>query len=86
MHRIRASLAVGLNCPVSMELMVLRDTPTILASSPWDSFFSLRASFRRFFKMSASSMAHPFAAEDNPIRYTAIAIAVAALQSTARKI
>ena len=28
MHKIRASLAVGLNCPVSMELMVCLDTPT----------------------------------------------------------
>ncbi len=28
MQRISASLAVGLNCPVSMELMVLRDTPS----------------------------------------------------------
>lgn len=27
MHRIRASFAVGLNCPVSMELIVFLDTP-----------------------------------------------------------
>ena len=34
MHKINASLAVGLNCPVSMELMVLWDTPTVSASCP----------------------------------------------------
>lgn len=27
MQRTSASLAVGLNCPVSMELIVFRDTP-----------------------------------------------------------
>ena len=40
MHKISASLAVGLNCPVSMELMVFRDTPTSSASWVWDSPFS----------------------------------------------
>lgn len=55
MLRTRASLAVGLNCPVSIELMVWRDTPTSLASSPWDRFFSARAIFSRFFKISWSS-------------------------------
>ena len=37
MQSIRASLAVGLNCPVSIELMVWRDTPTSFASSPCES-------------------------------------------------
>ena len=31
-QRIRANFAVGLNCPVSIELMVFLDTPTISAS------------------------------------------------------
>ena len=30
MQRIRANFAVGLNCPVSIELIVFLDTPTIL--------------------------------------------------------
>lgn len=33
MHKIRVSLAVGLNYPVSMELIVLPDTPTIFAKA-----------------------------------------------------
>ena len=32
-HNSNANLAVGLNCPVSMELIVFRDTPTNFASS-----------------------------------------------------
>ena len=44
MQRISASLAVGLNWPVSMELMVLRETPTSSASAACDNFFSARAS------------------------------------------
>lgn len=52
MHRISASFAVGLNCPVSMELIVLRDTPTISASCPCDSFCSALASFSRFLSIS----------------------------------
>ena len=39
MHRISASFAGGLNGPVSMELMVLRDTPTISASACWEIAF-----------------------------------------------
>lgn len=46
-----ASLAVGLNCPVSIELIVLRDTPTISASCVCDNFNSVRASFSRFFNI-----------------------------------
>ena len=52
MHNISASLAVGLNCPVSMELMVFRDTPTSSASWVWDSPFYARATFNRFFRIS----------------------------------
>ena len=51
-----ASFAVGQYCPVSMELMVLRETPTKAASSPCDKCFSARASLRRFFKMSFPSI------------------------------
>ncbi len=47
-HKMRASLAVGLNCPVSIELIVFRDTPTISASWVCDIFSSARASLRRF--------------------------------------
>ena len=31
-HKINANFAVGLNCPVSIELMVFLETPTISAS------------------------------------------------------
>ena len=41
----------GLNCPVSMELMVFRDTPTSSASWVWERFFSARATFSRFFRI-----------------------------------
>ena len=34
-----ANLAVGLNCPVSIELIVFRETPTISASCDCESFF-----------------------------------------------
>ncbi len=54
MHRINASFAVGLNWPVSMELMVLRETPTSWARADWESFFSFRISFKRFFKINSS--------------------------------
>ena len=54
MQRISASFAVGQNCPVSMELMVLRDTPTIFAKSDWDKSFSARATFSLFFSIKSS--------------------------------
>ena len=54
MQRINASFAVGLNCPVSMELMVFRDTPTISASCACERFFSERASFSLFCSFSSS--------------------------------
>ena len=46
---MRASLAVGLNCPVSIKLIVFRDTPTISASWFCDIFRSVRASLRRYY-------------------------------------
>ena len=47
MHKIRVSLAMGLNCPVSMELIVLTDTLTIFAkaSSLFIKVSSLSAKF-----------------------------------------
>ena len=48
------AFAVGLNCPVSMELIVLRDTPTISASCCCDKPFSLRHSLRLFFNINFS--------------------------------
>ena len=39
MHRTSANFAVGLNWPVSIELMVFLDTPTISASCVWESPF-----------------------------------------------
>ena len=59
MHKINASFAVGLNCPVSIELMVFLDTPTISASCCWDMFFSRRIVFKLFFNTSLSSIAYP---------------------------
>ena len=47
MQRMSASLAVGLNWPVSIELIVFRETPTSSASCDWERPFSQRASFRR---------------------------------------
>ena len=40
-----------MNCPVSIELIVLRETPTISANSVCDNFFSFRTSFNLFFKI-----------------------------------
>ena len=54
MHRTSASFAVGLNCPVSIELIVFRDTPTISASCACDSPFSERISLSLFFSISLS--------------------------------
>ena len=58
MQITKASLAVGQNCPVSIELMVFLDTPTILASSSCDRSSSLRYSFNLFFNTSESSISH----------------------------
>ena len=49
-----ASLAVGLNCPVSIELIVFRDTPTISANADCESFCSARIFFFFFFKIKLS--------------------------------
>lgn len=57
MQRINASFAVGLNCPVSIELIVFRETPTISASWFCESPFSNLTSFKWFFKINLSSMA-----------------------------
>ena len=51
MHKISANLAVGLNCPVSIELIVFRDTPTISANADWESFCSALIFFKLFFKI-----------------------------------
>ena len=59
MHSTRASFAVGLNCPVSMELMVFRDTPTSSASWVWESPRSALATLSRFFKISWPSILSP---------------------------
>ena len=59
MHRISASFAVGENCPVSIELIVFRDTPTSSARADCDSPRSCRASFSPFRKISLSSMRSP---------------------------
>ena len=47
MQRTRASFAVGLNRPVSMDEMVWRETPTSPASSACESPASARAAFSR---------------------------------------
>lgn len=64
MQRINASFAVGLNCPVSMELIVVLDTPISSASCVWDSFFSVRASLRLFFNFSSSFIPYKAQADD----------------------
>ncbi len=70
MQSTSASFAVGLNCPVSMELIVLRETPTSSASWLWDSFRSARASLRRFLKISVSSNSSPpYRMVDEAIRW-----------------
>lgn len=55
MQRMSASLAVGLNWPVSIELIVFRETPTSSASCDWERPFSQRASFSRFCSFSSVS-------------------------------
>ena len=61
---IRANLAVGLNWPVSIELMVLRETPTSSANCAWENFFSARASFKWFFSISRSVIDSPIQIAD----------------------
>ena len=56
MQIISASFAVGLNWPVSIELIVLRETPTVAASCACDSPCSLRTCFMLFFSISLSSI------------------------------
>ena len=51
-----ANFAVGQNWPVSMELMVFLETPTILARSDWEIFFSDRISFILFFNTNVFSI------------------------------
>ena len=59
-HKIRANLAVGLNCPVSIELTVFLDTPIISARSLCESPFSARAIFRRFFNTKSFFISLPY--------------------------
>ncbi len=54
MHKSRANLAVGLNCLVSIELMVFLETPTSFASADCDKRCSNRACLRLFFNSSLS--------------------------------
>lgn len=56
MQMIKANFALGVNCPISIELIVFLETPTISANCCWDRFFSLRDSFRLFFKTNLSSI------------------------------
>lgn len=58
---IKANFALGVNCPISIELIVFLETPTISANCCWDRFFSLRDSFRLFFKTSLSSIVYTIA-------------------------
>ena len=51
MHRISANFAVGLNWPVSIELIVFLDTPTISANRDCDNPALLRYSFNLFFNI-----------------------------------
>lgn len=55
-HSINARRAVGLNCPVSIELIVFRETPTISASCACDSPESVLHSFNLFFSSSLPFM------------------------------
>lgn len=52
MYKSRANLAVGLNCPVSIELMVFLETPTSFARAAYDKCCSNRACLRLFFNSS----------------------------------
>ena len=65
---------MGQNWPVSMELMVLRDTPTISAKADCDRFFSALAAFSLFRNtMSSFRSPHPLkvVATSNAIHTTA---------------
>lgn len=74
MHRTNANFAVGVNCPVSMELMVLRDTPTIAASCACDKPLSARISFSLFLSTKLSFISLPDQAhKKHPEKNTAIA-------------
>jgi len=46
-----ANFAVGQNCPVSMELMVFLETPTISANVDCERSFSALATFSLFFSI-----------------------------------
>ena len=60
MHNTNASFAVGLNCPVSIELIVFLETPTSFANSACDSPFSFLASGRLLCRISPPSTSdHP---------------------------
>lgn len=58
MHKRSANFAVGLNCPVSIELMVLRETPAMAASSACEKPFSKRFSLSLFLKSSSAILAY----------------------------
>ena len=58
-HRIRASFAVGQNCPVSMELMVFLETPIISANAAWEMSLSALATFSLFFSTISSFILVP---------------------------
>ena len=49
-----ANFAVGLNCPVSIELIVFLDTPTKSANCACEKPFLFRTSFKLFFKINLS--------------------------------
>ena len=63
MQRIKASFAVGLNCPVSIELIVFLETPTISAKALCDKPFSVLVSFSLFFNINALFM------KENHLKY-----------------
>lgn len=56
MHKISANLAVGLNCPVSIELIVFRDTPTISANADCKVSVQPLFSLNYFLKLSYHSL------------------------------
>ena len=77
MHRIKASFAVGENCPVSILDIVFRDTPTRLAKLSCESPFFCRASFMRLRSMSLSSIVRyiiPMSCKMRKMRKPALAI------------
>ena len=72
--KTRASRAEGLYCPVSIELMVWRVTPTSEASCSWERFFSARATFRRLqrreFRITSTSHFLILAQHSPGVKYT----------------